>query len=151
MRALVDDGSKFCGARAASIGESVGAIVGNMLALVLVNTHPLWRPWTAGLVTGAWADVVAALSLACAVAIMGHALLLVSRSPLLRRFVACVSAAASLASGLVVYAVFPFDFGALGMGWFDPLMRLILLIALLGGAIGLVVQVLRMAVRLVRG
>lgn len=151
MRALVDDGSKFCGVQAASIGESVGAIVGNMLGLVMITMHPLWRPWTAGVVTAAWADVVAALSLACGVAIMGHALLLVSRSPLLRRFVACATAAASLASGLVVVAVFPFDFGALGMGWFDPVMRLILLIALIGGAVGLVVQVLRMAVRLARG
>jgi hypothetical protein len=130
--------------------EAIGTIVGNSLALLLINTHEVWRPWTLGVVTEQWAQAVATMNLACAVGIAGSALVLMFRSRALPLLVGCALAAASLASAAVVYTVFPFDFGALAMAWFDPVMRMILLIGLVGTAIGLVVRIVRLIVGLVR-
>ncbi|MCY1009229.1 hypothetical protein OV079_27415 [Nannocystis pusilla] len=97
----------------------------------------MWRPWTLGVVTERWAQAVDAMSLACLVGILGNVLLLMFPSRSLRSFIACAVAAANLAGAAAVYAVFPFDFGVLGLGWFDPVMHVVLLVALIGAAIGL--------------
>lgn len=129
---------------------SIAALVGNLLGLLVIQLHDLWRPLTLGVVTADWARAVDTMSLACLVGVAGHVLLLMFRARDLPSFVACATAAANLAAAIVVYGVFPFDFGALEMGWFDPVFRLILLVALVGGAIGLVAQFVRLALRLLR-
>lgn len=134
--------------------ESVGEIVANVFGLVLVNMHEVWRPLTLGVVTAAWSRTVETISLACVVAITGHAILLVFRSRLLQPLVGCAIAAASLAAATVVYAVFPFDFGAIELGelgWLGPMFELILLVALIGAAIGLAVRIVRLVIALARG
>lgn len=130
--------------------DCVAAIVGNAFALALINLHALWRPWTFGVVTDAWAHVVDTLGLVCIIGLVGNALLLTFRARTLPSFVACAVAGANVAGAAVVYQVFPFDFGALGMAWFNPVMHVLLLLGLIGGAIGFAVQLVRLMLRLAR-
>lgn len=127
--------------------DSAAAIAGHAFALLLIHTHAMWRPWTLGVVTERWAQAVDAMSLACLVGILGNVLLLMFPSRSLRSFIACAVAAANLAGAAAVYAVFPFDFGALGLDWFDPVMHVVLLVALIGAAIGLAFQLARLLAR----
>ncbi len=39
-------------------GEYAGALVGNIIVLVLFNLYPVWRPWTAGVVTEDWVRIL---------------------------------------------------------------------------------------------
>lgn len=131
--------------------ESVGAIVGHALTLLFVNLHELWRPWTSGVVTDAWAQVAGTIGLACLVGIVGNGLLLMFPARSLRPFVACAIAGTGLAALAVVHGVFPFAFAGFGMAWFDPVLRVILLVGLIGAAIGFAVQLVRLMLAVARG
>ncbi|MEZ4448372.1 MAG: flavodoxin domain-containing protein [Nannocystaceae bacterium] len=112
-------------------GERIGDVVANVLGLLLINLHALWRPWTMGVVTAAWADVVVVASVAAALGVLGSLLALALRARRLVALVDVVIAAASLGSTAVIYQVFPFDFGAIGMPWVELVLRGVLILAML--------------------
>lgn len=132
------------------LSDSVGAIVSHALALVLINTHALWRPWTSGVVTDEWTKVVETMSLASIVGLVGTLIAVVFPARLLQPFIACAIAATGLAAAAVVYGVFPFDLGAIGVAWLDTVLRIILLVGLLGAAFGFAIQLVRLLSQVAR-
>jgi hypothetical protein len=125
--------------------DAIGAIVGNALVLVIASTYPSWGPWTAGVVTPSFANVVWAVTLTCVVTMAGNTLLLAFPTRTLKHVVDLVSASASLLSTAVVLSVFPFAFARIGLPWVDLIVWIVLLAALIGIAVGLCVRLVRFA------
>jgi hypothetical protein len=125
-------------------GELVGAIVGNILGILFVNTMPYWRQWTYGVVQESWADIVWAANLSMAVQIGGNLLLILYRPPSLYALLQAVFAAVSLISIAVFYAVFPLDFSQLVGTWLNTLLRFVLIVAMVATAINCAVYLVRL-------
>ena len=132
------------------LSESAGMLVRAALTLLLANMHPIWRPWTVGVITEGWPGAAEAITVACTVALAGQLVALLSSARLVPLGVACVTASTSLAAGVVVYAEFPFDFGAIGAAWLDTWMALALLAALVTAAILLSARIGRLLVQVAR-
>lgn len=126
-----------------SAGEAfVGALMSG-LWLWAVNAHELWRPWTKGVVTEDWLRVLWALNLAGVVQVAGNLSMVVFRAPLFGRLVEVVLAAAGVLGSLVLYEVFPFDFSKVAGPWLTTVVLILLLLGVVGSAIGVLVAVVR--------
>jgi hypothetical protein len=123
-------------------GSYVGAIVANVV-LLYVARHLL--AWRVPFVTAAWADVLWAVELSLYVAIVGNAVLLSYDPTWLRHGVEVAQGLFGLQAAYWVWALYPFAFGP-----FDELARLLMLLVLVGLAIGVVVAAITTVVELVR-
>jgi hypothetical protein len=123
--------------------ELVAAIVANVVAIVFVNSVPLWRQWTLGVILESWTGILWAANLSLVVEIAGNLLLIFYRPPRFYALVQAAFAAVSVVSIIVFYLVFPLDFSGLVGTWLNSLMRAILVIAAAATAIGLVVHLVR--------
>jgi len=123
--------------------DYAGAIIGSVIALVLINSYPLWQPLTSGVVTEAWPRILWAADLSLVIQICGSLILLFWRPRWLRNLLELVFAAAGLLSVAVLYAVFPLDFSDLVGGWLNTVVRLILILGIAGTAIGVIVNLVR--------
>lgn len=121
------------------------ALLANLVVLLIVNLHAVWRPWTHGVVTDGWLQIVSAANLAAGLQVAGNALLLLVRAPLLMRLLKVAFSCATLVAGVTFYARFPFDFSGLGIAWLDSAARLLLVLALGGAATAVIVDLLRLA------
>ncbi len=132
------------------LSGTAGTLASAALTLLLVNLHPVWRPWTVGVITDEWHRAAEAITVACVLALAGQLVTLLSSARLVPLAVACVTAATSLAAGVVVYAEFPFDFGAIRAAWLDSWMALALIAALAAAAILLSARIGRLLAQLTR-
>lgn len=128
-------------------GDFVGAIVGNLILLVFMNTLLLWRQHTQGVVLESWAGILWAADISLGAQIVGNLLLCFYRPPQFAAFMRCVFAATGLLSIIVFFAVFPLDFSHLVGPWLNTLVKVLTIIGIGGALIGLVVEL----VRLIRG
>jgi hypothetical protein len=124
-------------------GDYVGAVIGNLIVLVLANIYPLWRPLTHGVVTEAWVRILWAVDLSLLIQIGGNLILLFASPRALRRFMDLSFAATGLLSVAVFYAVFPLDFSRVVGDWLNLLVRIFLVLAMVGASIGVVVGIFR--------
>jgi len=123
-------------------GHYVWGILGNLIAIALVNTLLLWRQYTRGVVLESWVEILWASNLSLIVQMLGNLLLAFYRPP---RFVALVRtlfAAASLTSIIVFFLVFPLDFSRLVGTWLNTLLKVLLAVgmgaSLISGTVHLV-------------
>jgi hypothetical protein len=123
--------------------DAVGAIVGNALVLAIANSYATWGPWTGGVITASFADVVWAVNLTCIVTMAGNGLLLLVPSWRLKRAVDLLNNAASIVSTALVLAVFPFAFVRIGLSWVDVVLSIVLVVALFALAVTLCVRLVR--------
>jgi hypothetical protein len=130
--------------REKSAGDHAGAVIGNIIALVAINLYPLWRPLTAGVVTEGWTRILWAADLSLLAQIGGNLILLFWRPRWLRYLFELVFSAAGLLSVAVFFAVFPLDFSRVVGDWLNTLTRVILILGMLGTAIGVVVNLVRL-------
>lgn len=128
---IVYDGNSFY----RRLSESAGTLAIAAVTLLLVNMHPVWRPWTFGVITEEWHRSAEAITVACVVALAGQLVTLLSSARVVPLGTACVTTATSLAAGVVVYAEFPFDFGAIGAAWLDSWIALALIAALVAATV----------------
>jgi hypothetical protein len=119
-------------------GEFIGSVVGNIVALVLVNTVMLWRPWTRGVVLESWVDILWAADLSILVQIVGNLILAFYRPNIFHAFMKVVFTAAGLLSIIVFYIVFPLDFSKINVDWLNTLARVFLMVGMGGSLIGIV-------------
>lgn len=85
-----------------------------LLLLLFTSAYEVWQPWTGGLVTPDFRQVVWALNLIYVVVMFGNVILLVSNPWWMRLLVELALATVGLMSGMVLYRVFPFDLQRLG-------------------------------------
>jgi hypothetical protein len=125
-------------------GDYVGGVIGNVIALVLVNTVLIWRPWTRGVVLESWADILWAANLSLVLQIVGNLVLAFYRPAGLEAFTRVVLAAAGLLSTIVFFIVFPLDFSALVGDWLNLTLRVLLIVGMGVTAVVLIVQLVRL-------
>jgi hypothetical protein len=123
--------------------EFVGAIFGGVIGLAIVNTVPLWLQLTNGVVKESWVNILWAANLSFAVQIAGNLILAIYRPARLYAFVQAIFAAVGLVSVIVFYIVFPLDFSVIVGNWLNLLAKAILIIAMIGTAISIVVNLVR--------
>ena len=123
--------------------ELVGGMIGNVIALVIVDCVLIWRQWTHGVILDTWSQILWAANLSLAMQVVGNLVLAFYRPARLYAFLQAVFAAAGFVSIVVFYVVFPLDFSAVGLGWLNTLARIVLIVAMAGAVIGFVVQLVR--------
>ncbi len=88
----------------------VGAIIGAIIGLVIVNTVPLWSHLTNGVILDSWVNILWAANLSMVVQIIGNFILAVYRPARLYSFLQAIFSAVGLLSLIVFFNVFPLDF-----------------------------------------
>jgi hypothetical protein len=125
--------------------EFIGAAIGNLIAIAIVNTVLLWHQYTHGVVLDTWINILWAANLSLIVQIVGNIVLAVYRPARAYSLKQAVHSAVGLVSIIVFFVVFPLDFSQIGVGWLNTLLKAILIAAMAGTSIGIVVHVARAA------
>ena len=124
-------------------GEFIGSVIGNIVAIAIVNSVLLWRQYTHGAILESWVDILWAANLSFLVQIVGSLILAFYRPPRLYAFLELVFSAAGLLSVIVFYIVFPLDFSVLVGTWLNTLLRVVMIVGMAGAAIGIIVWLVR--------
>ncbi len=129
------------------VGRRVGyviAIIVNLVFYWLINVWPGWEALP--FLTADTAEVVPLVNGAIAVTVVANLVYIVVDGTRVKAFGELVINAVSIAVTVTILEVYPFDFSAYAFPW-DWLVRFILIVALVGAAISLLVNLFR----LVRG
>lgn len=120
------------------------AVLINAVLLWLINVSPGWQAlsW----LTERFADVVWLINLSLFASLVANAVFVVFDPPRFRAACQIVISLIGLGASVLLLQVFPFDFTAYSLPW-ATFTRVVLVIAIVGSAISVVVEV----VRLVRG
>lgn len=125
-------------------GQLIGAIIGNIIFFVLVNSVVIWRQRTQGVILETWIDALWAMNLSIIVQLVGNLILIFYRRPAFAVFMNAVFSAASLTALIVFYIVFPIDFSALVGAWLNTTVKVIVIVSMAGALIGLTVNLIRL-------
>ncbi|MEG3616755.1 hypothetical protein [Isoptericola haloaureus] len=122
------------------VGYAVAVLV-NGLLLVLIHGWPGWE--AVPFLTPRTTEVLTAVDASIVVGIVANLVYLLADPPRLRALGDVVTTAVGLVAVVVVWRVFPFDFA----GTFDwaLVVRILLVVAMVGSAIGIVVGLVRLA------
>jgi hypothetical protein len=123
--------------------EFIGAIIGAILGIVIVNTVPLWSRLTHGVILDSWVNILWAANLSMFAQIVGNGMLAVYRPARLYNLVQGIMAAAGLVSVFVFFNVFPLDFSQVIGSWLNVLTKAALILAMFGTSIGIIVYMVR--------
>jgi len=144
------DTSASSGRRVPSASRRLGyliAIVLNLSLVYLVNVWPSWQEvsW----LTAQTQDVLGLVNLSLLAGAAVNTLYLVYDRPWFNALGDLVTTAIALAVVLDVYRVFPFDFSQTAVDW-SPVVRIVLVVAIIGTAIGTVVSFVTFIARAAR-
>jgi hypothetical protein len=123
--------------------EFIGAIIGAVVGLVLVNSEPLWRSLTHGVVLESWVYILWAANLSMIAQIVGNFVLAIYRPAHLYSFIQALMTVAGLVSVIVFFNVFPVDFSQIVGSWMNLLLKVALGLAMFGSSIGIIVYLVR--------
>lgn len=123
--------------------EFVGAVIGAIIGLVVVNSVPLWRSLTNGVVLESWGKILWAADLSLITQMVANTFLAIYRPARLFSFFQAVVAAAGLISVIVFYQVFPLDFSQVVGNWLNVLTRVLLVLGIVGSALAVMVHLVR--------
>jgi len=123
--------------------EFMGAILGAIIGLAIMNTVPLWLHLTNGVLLESWVNILWAVNLSFAVQIAGNFTLAIYRPARLYTFMQAIFVATGLIGVIVFYTVFPLDFSVIVGNWLNQLIKVILIIAMVGASIGIIVNLVR--------
>jgi hypothetical protein len=124
-------------------GDYVGAMIGNVIVLVFMNTVLLWRQHTQGVILESWADILWAANVSLGAQIVGSFLLCFFRPAWFSALMRAAFAAAGLLSIIVFFVVFPFDFSRLVGTWLNTLLKVLLMVGMAGTVVGFLVELVR--------
>jgi len=125
-------------------GQLIGAIFGDIVGIVLVNSVMIWRQWTQGVILETWMDILWAANLSLIVQLAGNLLLIFYRQRAFSVFMDVVFSAVSLISLIVFFIVFPIDFSVLVGDWLNTVLKVIVIVGMGGTFIGFVVNLVRL-------
>ena len=123
--------------------EFIGAIIGAVIGLVIVNTVPLWSHLTRGVILDSWVNILWAANLSMIAQIVGNFVLAIYRPARLYSFIQALMTVAGLISVIVFFNVFPLDFSQIVGSWMNLLVKGALVLAIFGTAVGIIVYLVR--------
>lgn len=123
--------------------ECIGAMIGGIIGLIVVNSVPLWAHLTNDIILESWTKILWAANLSMIVQIIGNLFLAIYRPARLYSFIQMILAAAGLVSVIVFYQVFPLDFSHLAGPWLNTLVKVLLLLGMVGTCIAIIVHLVR--------
>ena len=123
--------------------EFVGAVIGGIIGLVVVNSVPLWRHLTNGIVLQSWVGILWAANLSLIVQMIGNTFLAIYRQARLYSFIQAIMAVVGLVSVVVFYRVFPLDFSQVVGNWLNILFKGVLILGIFGSGIAIIVHLVR--------
>ena len=123
--------------------ECIGAMIGGIIGLIVVNSVPLWAHLTNGIILESWTRILWAANLSMIVQIIGNLFLAIYRPAHLYSFVQLILALAGLVSAIVFYQVFPLDFSRVVGNWLNILVKVALVLGIVGSCIAMLVHLVR--------
>jgi hypothetical protein len=123
--------------------EFIGAIIGAIIGLVLVNSVPLWRSLTHGVILESWVNILWAANLSMITQILGNFVLAIYHPARIYSFIQAIMTAAGLLSVMVFFNVFPLDLSQIVGNWMNLLVKAALILAMFGTLIGIIVYLVR--------
>ncbi|HEY9595036.1 MAG TPA: hypothetical protein VHE79_11195 [Spirochaetia bacterium] len=120
--------------------ELMVSAVFNIIFLVAVNAYPLWGPYTQGVVLPSFVLVLWAINLSTLVQLAGSVSLLFYRPARFNAFVQLLGSLTSLLCAIVLFVVFPLDFGAIGIMWLNSVIRIVLIVGMCAAGLAAIVQ-----------
>jgi hypothetical protein len=126
--------------------ELTASAIANTVLVVLLNSVPLWRQYTRGVVLEDFVQILWAANISLLVQISGNLSMIFYRPPRFAAFVQALTTAVGFLSIIVFYVVFPLDFSQVGLPWINAVLKIVLIAGMAGTAIGLIVQTVQLAV-----
>ena len=126
--------------------ELTASAIANTVFVVLLNSVPLWRQYTQGVVLEDFVRILWAANVSLLVQISGNLSMIFYRPPRFAAFVQVLGTAAAFLSIIVFYIVFPLDFSQIGLPWINAVLKIVLIAGMAGAALGLIVQTAQVAV-----
>ena len=123
--------------------ECIGAMIGGIIGLIVVNSVPLWAHLTNGIILESWTKILWAANLSMIVQIIGNLFLAIYRPARLYSFVQLILTIAGLVSAIVFYQVFPLDLSRVAGNWLNILVKVALVLGIIGSCIAMLVQLVR--------
>jgi len=120
--------------------DYIFSVVFNIAFLVVVNKVP---EWNIAFITDSFPEVLWALNTSLAVSLAGNVILIVFHPRFLHHLFNAVFAVFGILATSVLLSVFPFDFSQLVGEWLNILVRIVLIIGIVGSAIGVVVNIVK--------
>ncbi len=123
--------------------ECIGAMIGAVIGLIIVNSLPGWAHLTKGIILESWSKVLWAANLSMILQIVGNFFLAIYRPARLYSFIQLILALAGLLSVIVFFQVFPLDFSHVVGNWANILAKVLLVLGIIGSVIAAIVYLVR--------
>ena len=120
--------------------DYIFAVIFNIAFLVVVNKVP---DWNIPVITDSFPDVLWALNTSIAVSLAGNLILIFFHPRFLHHLLTAVFSVFGILATSVLLSVFPFEFAELVGEWLNILVRIVLIVGIVGSAIGVVVNVVK--------
>lgn len=123
--------------------ECIGAMIGCVIGLIIVNSVPSWAHLTNGIILESWSKVLWAANLSMILQIVGNFFLAIYRSARFYSFIQLILALAGLVSVIVFFLVFPLDFSKVVGNWVNIMAKVLLVLGIVGSLIACIVYLVR--------
>ena len=120
--------------------DYIFAVIFNIAFLVVVNKLP---DWNIVFITDSFPDVLWALNTSIAVSLAGNLILIFFHPRFLHHLLTAVFSGFGILATSVLLSVFPFEFAELVGEWLNILVRIVLIVGIVGSAIGVVVNIVK--------
>ena len=126
--------------------EFIGATIGGVIGLIIVNSVPSWAHLTNGIILESWSKILWAANLSMILQIIGNFFLAIYRPARLYSFIQLILALAGLVSVIVFFQIFPLDFSRIVGNWVNILAKAFLILGMVGSTIAVIVYLVRTVV-----
>jgi hypothetical protein len=120
--------------------DYIFAVIFNIAFLVVVNKVP---DWNIVFITDSFPEVLWALNTSIAVSLAGNLILIFFHPRFLHHLLTAVFSVFGILATSVLLSVFPFEFAELVGEWLNILVRIVLIVGIVGSAIGVVVNIVK--------
>jgi hypothetical protein len=130
------------------LADYILAVAFDIAFLVIVNKIP---EWNIPFITDTFPGVLWALNTSIVVSLAGNLILIFFHPRFLHHLLNALFALIGILALSLLLSVFPFDFADLVGDWLNKLLRVVLIAAIVGSAIGAVVHLVKAAAAIFRG
>jgi len=129
------------------MSDYIFSVIFNIAFLVVVNKVP---DWNIVFITDTFPDILWALNTSLAVSLAGNFILIFFHPRFLHHLFNAVFAVFGIVAASVMLSVFPFDFSRIAVEWLNIVVRIVLIVGIVGSAIGIVVHSVKAIGALIR-